>query len=211
MTFDGASLTAEPIRDDAEYNGLRVRFRALLAKARIQMQIDIGFGNAIEPRATEVRYPTLLDAPAPRIRAYPHEAVVAEKLHAMVVLGERNSRYKDFYDLHVLARQFAFDGVRLTGAIAATFERRGTPIGAAIPTALAPRFYADAGRAEQWRAYLIRNSLPGAPGDFTAVGEVLQAFLGPAWSALAAGAAFQNVWPAGGPWPSAEATEGSTS
>ena len=74
------------------------------------MQIDIGFGNAIEPPAIEAEYPTLLDGARPRIRAYPHEAVVAEKLHAMVALGERNSRYKDFYDLHVLARQFPFEG-----------------------------------------------------------------------------------------------------
>lgn len=122
LAFDAGRLTAEPIRDDAEYNGLRVRFQATLGDARIPMRIDIGFGNVIEPAATEVDYPTLLDGPAPRILAYPHEAVVAEKLHAMVVLGERNSRYKDFYDLHVLARQFPFDGERLARAIAATFE-----------------------------------------------------------------------------------------
>jgi hypothetical protein len=134
-----------------------------LGVARIPMRIDIGFGNAIEPPATEALYPTLLDMPAPRIRAYPPESVVAEKLHAMVVLGERNSRYKDFYDLYILARQFAFDGVRLTAAIAATFERRQTAIEAALPVALAPRFYADDAQGAQWRAYVARSSLPGAP------------------------------------------------
>jgi len=96
------------------------------------------------------------------------EAVVAEKFHAMVVLGERNSRYKDFYDLHVLARQFPFDGERLARSIAATFERRHTPIEAALPAALAPRFYADDARAEQWRAYLTHNHPPGATADFAA-------------------------------------------
>jgi hypothetical protein len=200
LAFDVTTLTAEPIRDDAEYNGLRIRFQATLAGARIPMQIDVGFGNAIEPPAGEADYPTILDSPAPRIRAYPHEAIVAEKLHAMVVLGERNSRYKDFYDLHVIAHQFPFDGATLAESIAATFERRRTPIDTAIPAALAPRFYADGGRAEQWRAYLTRNVLPGAPADFGRIGEVLQGFLGPVWTALASSDAFTDMWQPAGPW-----------
>jgi len=207
VTFDAVTLSAEPIRDDAEYNGLRVRFQATLDGARIPMQVDIGFGNAIEPAATEADYPTLLDAPAPRIRAYPHEAVVAEKLHAMVVLGERNSRYNDFYDLHVLARQFPFDGATLARSIAATFDRRRTSIDTALPAALTPRFFADAARAEQWRAYLTRNALPGAPPDFGGVGEQLQAFLGPPWTALVAQTAFSRVWRPAGPWLPEATTE----
>jgi Nucleotidyl transferase AbiEii toxin, Type IV TA system len=203
VTFDGGTLAAEPIRDGAEYHGLRIRFRASLGSARIPMQIDIGFGNAIEPPATDVDYPTLLDSPSPRVRAYPHEAVVAEKLHAMVLLGERNTRHKDFYDLHVLAREFAFDGERLGRAIAATFARRRTPITPVLPAALLPRFYADNGRAEQWRAYLARNGLPGAPADLTAVGELLQAFLGTPWRSLAEGGAFSGSWPAAGSWETA--------
>jgi predicted nucleotidyltransferase component of viral defense system len=156
MRFDAMTLAAKPIRDETEYGGLRVVFEARLGTAQVRMQVDVGFGNAIEPAATEADYPTLLDAPAPRIRAYPQEAVIAEKLHAAVVLGERNSRLKDFYDLYVLAQQFTFDGERLARAIAATFERRRTLIEAALPAALAPRFYADAARAEQWRAYMTR-------------------------------------------------------
>jgi type I restriction enzyme, S subunit len=203
LAFDTTPLSAEPIRDDAEYHGLRVKFQATLGSARIPMQIDIGFGNAIEPPARETDYPTLFDAPAPRILAYPHEAVVAEKLHAMVMLGERNSRYKDFYDLHVLARQFPFDGDRLALAVAATFARRQTRIDAALPAALTPRFFAADARAVQWRAYLTRNALPGAPADFAAVGELLQSFLGPIWRALAADRSFADPWPAGGPWSAA--------
>ena len=200
LVFEADTLSAQPIRDDGEYHGLRIRLEAALGASRIPVQIDIGFGNAIEPPAIEAEYPTLLDAPAPSIRAYPHEAVVAEKLHAMVVLGERNSRYKDFYDLHVLARQFPFDGVTLAGSIAATFERRRTTIDAALPSALAPRFFADGARTEQWRAYLTRNALPGASADFGSVGERIQAFLGPPWSALAARDDFSRVWRPGGPW-----------
>jgi len=209
LIFDASTLAAEPIRDDAAYDGLRVKFTVTLGQARIHMQIDVGFGNVIEPPATEAEYPTLLDAPAPRIRAYPQEAVVAEKLHAMVLLGERNGRLKDFYDLYVLTKEFPFDGRRLAGAITATFERRRTAIDVAQPAALAPRFFSDETRAAQWRAYADRNRLPGAPADFDAVGERLRAFLGPPWSALAENAVFGSSWQPGGPWESEEARLGS--
>jgi predicted nucleotidyltransferase component of viral defense system len=200
LVFDAGTLTAEPIRDAAEYNGLRIRFQALLGVARVPIQIDIGFGNSIEPPATEADYPTLLDMPAPRVRAYPREAVVAEKLHAMVVLGESNSRYKDFYDLYVLAHQFPFEGLRLTSAIAATFQRRRTAVEVALPLALAARFYADAERAAQWRAYLSRNTLSGAPVDWAAIGDLLQAFLAPLWRSIPDGRPFSERWPPAGPW-----------
>jgi predicted nucleotidyltransferase component of viral defense system len=203
LVFDTATVTAAPIRDEAEYGGLRVRLRAMLGNARIEMQIDIGFGNAIEPGANDVQYPTLLDAPAPNIRAYPHEAVVAEKLHTLVVLGERSTRIKDLYDLYALAAQFPFDGSKLTRAIAATFERRKTKIGSTLPAGLTPRFFADDARATQWRAYLDRNKLPGAPRNFAEAGERLRAFLEPVWMALAAGDKFSNTWPPGGPWGAA--------
>jgi hypothetical protein len=203
LSFDAATVRAEPIRDEAEYNGLRVRLRATLGAARIEMQIDIGFGNAIEPGANDVQYPTLLDAPAPNIRAYPHEAVVAEKLHTLVVLGERTSRMKDLYDLYTLASQFLFDSAKLTRAIAATFERRKTKIDSMLPAGLAPRFFADEARATQWRAYLDRNNLPGAPRDLAQAGERIQAFLAPVWIALAAGDKCSSTWPPGGPWGTA--------
>jgi hypothetical protein len=200
LFFDPATLVAEPIRDDSEYHGLRVKFRAFLEKARIPMQIDIGFGDAIEPPAAEAEYPTLFDLPAPRILVYPHEAVVAEKLHAAVILGERSSRYKDFYDLHVLARHIAFDGTRLSRAIVATFDRQRTPIGEAMPSALTPRFYADDARAGQWRAFLNRTNLTGAPLDFTVTGESLQTFLRPVWQALSRGEPFTGRWSVDGKW-----------
>jgi type I restriction enzyme, S subunit len=202
LFFDPNALSAEPIRDDSEYNGLRIRLEVTLGKSRIPIQIDIGFGNAVEPAPQYAEFPTLLDDPPPRIRTYPPEAVIAEKLHAMVTLGERNSRLKDFYDIYVLARQFPFTGEQLKSAIAATFGRRNTPIDAAQPAALGPRFYADTARSTQWRTYLERNHLPGAPADFDSVGELIRQFLGPVWRGLAENVAFASNWPPGGPWNS---------
>ncbi len=200
LAFDAATLTAKPIRDESEYQGVRVRFRARLGTARIGMQIDVGFGNAIEPPPHDVQYPTLLDAPAASIRAYPPEAVVAEKLHVLVVQGERTSRMKDLYDLYTLASQFRFDGATLARAVAATFERRKTNIDGALRAALTPRFFSDAARGGQWRAYLDRNHLPGTSGDLAQVGERITDFLIPAWTALGAGATFRGIWRPGGPW-----------
>ena len=128
IAFNDETIRIKPIRDQDEYHGLRARFEAALDGARIPMQIDIGFGNAVEPPPIDAHYPVLLDAPHPRIRVYPREAVVAEKLHAMVTLGERNSRYKDFYDVHALVQHFDFDGERLARGVGATFERRGRTI-----------------------------------------------------------------------------------
>ena len=200
LVFDAHSLTVEEIKEDAEYGGIRVRFLAWLGKSRIQMQIDVGFGNAIHPGALDIEYPTLLDDPAPSIRAYPKEAVIAEKFQAMVQLGEGNSRIKDFYDVYVLGTRFAFDGEQLSRSIAATFERRRTSIDGGLPLALTPRFFANEVRATMWRNYRTRNRLPGAPSDFAAVGELLQTFLGPIWNALAAKERFASAWQPGRLW-----------
>lgn len=200
LRFLPESVRAEPIRDEGEYHGFRVRLEAMLEAARINLQIDIGLGDAVHPAPKDVRYPVLLDAPAPNIRAYPHEAVVAEKFHTMVLHGERNSRFKDFYDLYVLANRFPFDGSQLAGAVAATFERRRTAITPVQSTALSSAFFSNDARAAQWRTYLDRNGLPGAPADFTAVGATLNGFLGPVWNALASGEDFTPRWDSGGPW-----------
>lgn len=199
LVFDSESLVAGPIRDDSEYDGLRIELRARLETAVIPMRIDIGFGNHVAPAPEEVDYPTLIDLPSPRIRAYPMEAVVAEKLHAMVTHGERNSRYKDFYDVFTLADLFAFSSRPLIDAIGGTFGQRGTPI-EGTPSCLMPDFYTDGDRSATWRTYRTRNALPGASEDFTVVGERMTAFLVPVWSSIDAGQAFDEVWPPGGPW-----------
>lgn len=74
------------------------------------VQVDIGFGDTVTPTAQELEFPSLLSAEGPRLRVYPRETVVAEKLQAIVVLGQANSRTKDFYDLLALSRRFAFEG-----------------------------------------------------------------------------------------------------
>lgn len=135
IRFDVDALRVELIREELEYGGLRLRTTAHLAGARIPIVIDVGFGDAIEPGVEEINLPVMLDFPSPRLHAYPRETVVAEKFQAMILLGLANSRLKDYYDIWILSRNHAFDGERLSRAIAATFERRRTAIPQELPDA----------------------------------------------------------------------------
>ena len=199
IVFDPTSIAGEEIRAADEYAGARVRLHARLGDARIPVQVDVGFGDAVVPPACLEDYPTLLDHAPPRILAYPREAVVAEKLEAMVALGVTNSRMKDFYDVHLLASSFVFDGLLLTQAIRATFERRGASFPETVPLVLTPEFLAAPERQTQWRAFLRRSRLE-APPDAALLAEALRRFLWPVLAAAARGDAFRKAWPPGGPW-----------
>ena len=126
IEFLPETVKAVPIREDAIYDGIRVTLEALLTAARMHLQVDVGFRDAVVPAPLETSYPTMLDVPAPVLRAYPREAVIAEKLHAMVDLGLANSRMKDFFDLWFLASNFSFDGGTLGESVRSTFGRRAT-------------------------------------------------------------------------------------
>ena len=119
----------------------------------------------------------MLDLPAPRLRAYARETVIAEKFQAMVALGLANTRMKDFYDIWILSRSFVFEDDRLPRAIAATFVRRGTPIPVELPDALSPVFAADAQKQQQWRAFI--EDVAHNPGELTEIIGDLAAFLMP--------------------------------
>lgn len=177
VTFNTEALRVDRIREALDYGGLRMTTTAEISGARIKVMIDIGLGDALAPGAERIDYPTMLDLPAPRVRAYARETVIAEKFQAMVALGHANSRMKDFYDIWVLSRSFSFDGDRLPQAIAATFARRGTAIPDALPEALSPAFATDAQKQTQWRAFVADVALQ--PGDFTDVIADLAAFLMP--------------------------------
>ncbi len=159
MAFDGNTITAAPIRDEQAYAGIRLRIAAKLGNARLNLQIDVGFGDVVTPEARSETYPTLLDQPAPELRVYSPESVVAEKLEAMVSLGMANSRMRDFYDTWVLLQQFELDDQVLARAIRATFERRGTVIPSNVPLGLTEEFAGDPDKQRQWSAFLRRSGL----------------------------------------------------
>ena len=200
LEFDSDGMAVADIREDQEYLGKRVIIPARLGTARIRVQADIGFGDVISPNPQEITFPTLLDSPALRIRAYPPEAVIAEKLQAMVTLGIRNSRMKDFYDILILSREFSFDGNALAMAIAETFKRRSTPLPLSPPAALTDEFGSDPDKVIQWNAFLKRNRLDSPAADFEAVVRELSRFLFPLFGVAQVGSGPTWMWKPGGPW-----------
>ena len=202
LQFLADSVQVAQIRDASEYSGIRVTLLGNLAGARIPIQADIGFGDAVTPEPEQVEYPTLLEYPAPCLRAYPRETVVAEKYQALVNLGIANSRMKDFYDLWIMAHQFDFDGLTLSKAIRNTFARRQTTLQKQTPSGLSSTFYSDKQKNLQWNAFLRKGMLfsTSTPPSLEEVCELLETFLMPPTQALENNQSFTGEWQPGGPW-----------
>ncbi len=162
-------VEAAPIREDQQYEGVRVVTHAMLDGAVVRVQIDVGFGDTITPGPIEAEWRDLLGFPEARLLAYPPETVIAEKLEAATVLGLANSRMKDFFDLDWLCRHREFDLALLQKAVRNTFTRRGTPIPKTLPVAFTPEFGSDPTKLKQWSAFLRKNNLEADP-----LGEVIE-------------------------------------
>lgn len=200
VVFDADAIRIEGVRAEDEYAAVRVTLPAHCGTAHLMLQIDLGFGDAVWPAPKSCSYPTLLDFPAPEVFAYPREAVVAEKLEALVVLGDRNSRIKDFFDLYHLATRFEFDRADLAEAVRRTFARRQTPIPLDEPIGLTPAYWQNPSRPAQVRAFARRAgiTLPGVPAEEFA--NLLGAFLGPILDDLRRVEPRSGTWKPGGPW-----------
>ncbi len=206
VNFDGEHVRLEAIRPEDEYAGTRATLPARCGTARLMLQVDMGLGDAVWPAPKVCAYPTLLDLPAPELLAYPREAVVAEKLEAMVALGDRNSRIKDFFDLQHLASRFEFDRATLAEAVRRTFERRQTPIPDEKPIALTREYWENPSRPAQVRAFARRARI-AVPADFAdACARMLDAFLSPVLADPRSGRAPAGKWRPGGPWSGAGGT-----
>ncbi len=199
VVFDTTSLEVSQIREDQAYGGVRVVLVARVTAAKVSLQIDVGFGDVITPEALSMEFPPLLDFPAPRLRAYPRETVVAEKVEAMVQLGIANTRMKDFYDVVLLARLFEFDGEILARAMRATFGRRGTPLPTAPPVAFTSVFANDASKRAQWSAFVRKSGALDANDLPTTIAAVV-AFVEAPLRGAVGGGPFALRWRPGGPW-----------
>ena len=200
LVFQADSVKGETIRDAEEYQGVRITTQASLEQARIPIQVDIGFGDAITPAANLINYPNILGLSSASILCYPRETVVAEKFQAMTKLGMANSRLKDFYDIWFLAMSFSFSGTELAKAIENTFTRRQTKVPRAVPIALTEEFSEDSAKKAQWRAFLTKAKATVAPGTLPSVVEIIASFLMPPAVSVASKESFEMKWAAGGPW-----------
>jgi predicted nucleotidyltransferase component of viral defense system len=200
LHFLPESVQAEEIRGRAAFRGIRISLTGMLGKAKIPLQIDVGYGDALVPPAKFIRFPVLLNFPAPRLKACARETMIAEKFHAAVDLGMRNSRMKDYFDIFYLSQQYNFKGKDLSRAITATFQRQKTQIPSKPPLGLTPEFYSNPAKMIQWRSFLRQASISMADVNFDGVVSIVREFIMPAASAAANGESFNNFWPAGGPW-----------
>jgi hypothetical protein len=200
MTYLKDSVRVAAIRPGDAYGGRRVTLDARLGSARLRVQMDVGLGDAVSPPPEWLDYPSLLGLPRPRLRAYRPETFIAEKVHAMIVLGTKNSRMRDFFDVYMLAAAQSFDGELLVRALRTTFDRRGTAIPGVLPLALTPEFAAMEHKRLQWRAFLKKNGLASAPEEFGRIIGPLSDFLAPVINAARTGATLAKTWKPGGPW-----------
>lgn len=200
VSYAADSLHVAPILVEDAYGGQRIRLRGLLGKAQLTVQVDVGIGDAVTPEPEWIDYPSLLDLPRPRLRAYRPETTVAEKFHAMATLGMANSRMRDFFDIYELARQHEFDGAALASAIRDTFARRRTPLGPDLPLALTPAFGADSDKQAQWRAFLRKSRSVDAPQELLTTTRAIAGFVGPILLAVRSGQSLTGHWPPGGAW-----------
>ena len=193
IVFSRESVKAQAIREDNTCGGIRLGLEARIGSARCVLQVDVGFGDAVTPEPQTVAYPTLLsDFQAPTLRVYPVYTFIAEKYQAMVMLGQANSRMKDFFDLAVIARRTQLEGATLAAAIAATFARRHTAMPAERPLALTGRFSNDPAKARQWQAFLSRNRIEAASLGNTVA--LLDELLWPPTQVAAAGSQATAIW-----------------
>lgn len=197
MAFDTDTLTIEGIREDDPYGGRRIALLGHLGNARLPIQVDIGIGDIIIPEPKWLDYPSLLGMPSARLRVYHAETSIAEKFHAMNILGMANSRMKDFFDIAMLAERETFDGTILATAIRATFERRNTPLPIETPVALTSAFAENADKQRQWKAFLTRNNLTNA-ASLEMVVKTVHTFLWPVVTALIETGSFTGGWRSGG-------------
>jgi hypothetical protein len=197
LEFGPETVEAQKIKEDADYEGVRIRFRGQLGNARIHMQVDVGFGDIIHPDAVLADYPVLLDLPAPSLRIYPPETVVAEKAEAMVHLGSLNSRMKDFYDIWRMSQQFNFGSADLCEAINGTFGKRETAV--IVFDDLITELLDNETLQRQWAAFLSKSKISG-PETFAEVLALIGKFLSPAFSSINSNKTLSQKWVPPGPW-----------
>ena len=200
VIFEPSTISVDSIRDTTEYVGTLIRIHARLANVPAPEQIDCQCGDAVPPQPQIVEYPVLLTNSPIRLHAYPVEATIAEKFHAMVDLDLQNSRMKDFYDIWILSRTMAFSGHGLSEAIRYTFQRRQTSVPTAAPVALTSAFYDDPIHVRQWSAFVRRIGEAALADDFKRVAGDLVEFLMPVAEAAATAVDHLVRWEPPGPW-----------
>lgn len=200
LIFDAKTVQGRKIKEDADYEGVRVKFIGFLDRSRIPIQIDVGFGDIVYPKTMVIDYPVILDFPKSRLKGYPIESVVSEKFEAMVKLGLLNSRMKDFFDIWLMMHQFDFNGVNLAGALKKTFNHRKTDLPKEHPLFAEEIYDEKSDRQTLWKTFLRKGDVKYAPDKLATVAKEIENFLIEPVGALNKGIKFSKKWKAQGQW-----------
>ena len=200
LVFDSSTIKGQRIKEDADYEGVRVKFAGFLERSRIPMQIDISFDDIVYPEINVIVYPVILDLPVPHLRGYSVESMVSEKFEAMVKLGLLNSRMKDFYDMWLLMRRFDFDGFQLSEALRKTFEHRKTSFPAGKKLFAGEIYDKTSDRQILWSAFLKKEDIKNAPDRLSDIALEIEKFLSEPIKAIKKKQEFNKKWQAPGLW-----------
>lgn len=200
LVFDSQTVKGQKIKEYADYEGIRVKFRGFLERSRIQMQIDVAFGDIIYPKPKVIDYPVILDFPKPHLKGYPAESVVSEKFEAMVKLGLLNSRMKDFYDIWLMMRQLDFNGLKLVKALKGTFEHRKTPLPEHKPLFAEEIYDEKSDRQTLWKAFLKKGAIKYVPEKLSATAGEIEKFLIKPLDAIRRSKEFSKEWKSDRTW-----------
>jgi len=200
LMFDPKTVKGQKIKEGADYEGVRVKFRGFLERIRISMQIDVAFGDVICPKPKIINYPVILDFPKPHLKGYPIESVVSEKFEAMVKLGLLNSRMKDFYDIWLMMHQFNFGGLKLIEALKKTFKHRKTPLPEHKPLFAEEIYDEKSDRQTLWKAFLEKGDIKFVPKKLCATAKEIENFLIKPLDAIHKSHKFSKEWKSAGPW-----------
>ena len=200
IIFDSKGVKGQRIKEDADYEGVRVKFVGLLERSRIPMQIDLGFGDSIYPKPKIIEYPVILDFPKPKLKGYPAESVISEKFEAMIKLGLLNSRMKDFYDIWLMMRQFNFDGLRLAEALKRTFKQRKVFLPQCKPLFAGEIYDEKSDRQTLWRAFLKKVDIKYVPEKLNIIAREIEKFLIKPLIAINKNEKFNAKWKNSRPW-----------
>ena len=200
LVFDAKTIQGRKIKEDADYEGVRIKFIGFLERARIPMQIDVGFGDIIFPKTRAIDYPAILNLPKPHLKGYPAESVISEKFEAMVKLGLLNSRMKDFFDIWLMLHQFELSGANLAQALKKTFAHRKTELPQKRPLFVEEIYDEKSDRQILWKAFLRKGDIKNAPEKLNVTAKEIENFLIVPISSINKGAEFSGSWRAPGSW-----------
>ena len=191
LRFDLNTLEVINITEFKEYHGVNVSIMGYLDRTKVPVSIDIGFGDVVYPERMQMEFPVLLDMAVPKVYAYSVYSVIAEKFEAFVSLGLANGRYKDFYDIYVLADRYNLDGMELKKAIVETFTHRDTNFNDIA--AFEKGFTEDTTRQRRWRTF-IKKKKALVEVEFEEVIQLLKKLLTPIVGAIYKNEEFEQKW-----------------